>query len=259
MSQIKEQRQDTLEQRAERFMYISKEKHGETYDYSSVKYVNSSTKVEILCSEHGSFWQRPENHLLGQGCPSCAKKIAAAATKKLYRDRKEDFSHIQLEKGTRLIPLTKGKYAIVDEDDFDRVNQFIWAANFSSPITYARTRGQGKLNAMHRMVMNANDPNTVVDHIDHNGLNNRKSNLRICSQSNNCMNTRSRKNSTSKYKGVCMTCYSKKWVASIRIDGKSKVLGYFESEIEAAKAYDAKAIELHGEYAHLNFKQNGTV
>ena len=93
-----------------------------------------------------------------------------------------------------------------------------------------------------------------VDHIDHNGLNNQKYNLRIATHSQNCQNRRPCKNSSSKYRGVCWHKKNKKWTAHIKIDKKTIYLGIFESEEDAAMAYDAKAKELHGEWTYLNFR-----
>jgi len=91
-----------------------------------------------------------------------------------------------------------------------------------------------------------------VDHIDHNGLNNRRSNLRLCTLAQNNRNMVSRTGS-SKYKGVCWHGGTKKWNAKIRLNRKCYHIGLFTDEIAAAKAYDKKAKELHGQFACLNF------
>ena len=92
-----------------------------------------------------------------------------------------------------------------------------------------------------------------VDHIDHNGLNNRRSNLRLCTTAQNARNVFSYKGSTSKYKGVCWYKEGRKWAAKIKLNNKAYHLGLFEDETEAAIAYDKKARELHGEFGCLNF------
>jgi hypothetical protein len=97
-----------------------------------------------------------------------------------------------------------------------------------------------------------------VDHINGNGLDNRKSNLRICTHQQNCENSRKRKKSFSKYKGVYWSKNAKKWVAQITIDGKSKHLGYFELEEDAAAAYDKAAVKYFGEFACLNFRRKAS-
>jgi len=95
----------------------------------------------------------------------------------------------------------------------------------------------------------------VVDHIDRNGLNNRRSNLRLCSAAQNACNSGSARGSSSKYKGVCWNKREGKWVASIRFKNKLHLMGYFTDEIAAAKAYDKSASEFFGEFAYLNFPQ----
>ncbi len=106
---------------------------------------------------------------------------------------------------------------------------------------------------MHRAILNA-PKGLLVDHIDGNGLNNRKSNLRLCTFAQNAHNSRPRRNSSSRYKGVCWHKVKKKWTVSIYKGGKRTYLGYYDDEIEAALAYDRKATELFGEFAYLNFK-----
>ena len=105
---------------------------------------------------------------------------------------------------------------------------------------------------MHRAILNA-PKGLLVDHIDGNGLNNRKSNLRLCTFAQNAHNSRPRRNSSSRYKGVCWHKLKKKWTVSIYKGGKRTYLGYYDDEIEAALAYDRKAEELFGEFAYLNF------
>jgi len=92
-----------------------------------------------------------------------------------------------------------------------------------------------------------------VDHIDHDGLNNSRNNLRICSLAQNARNAVGNANTSSKYKGVGWHRRIKKWVATIQFNKKVYHMGYFENEIDAAKAYDKKARQLHRQFACLNF------
>ncbi len=153
------------------------------------------------------------------------------------------------------IPLTKGLFTLVDDEDYDYLMQWKWYWHFgkSSQTYYVlRNAPKGQELLMHRMIMKV-DRAEQIDHIDFNGLNNQKYNLRIATRSQNCMNRRSRRNSTSKYLGVSLH-ESGKWHASIGKNGKIFYLGRYWKEEDAAKAYDAKAIQLHGEFANLNFK-----
>ena len=160
----------------------------------------------------------------------------------------------------KLIPLTQGKFAQVDDEDYDFLMQWKWQAVCVRGGWYV-TRGFQKTTLrMHRVVLNVIDSRISVDHIDHNGLNNQKSNIRKCSQAQNCMNRSRGKNTTSKYMGVSFKKSHKKYVAYIHLPipnshkGRQVYLGIFESEVEAAKARDVASKKHHGEFANLNFK-----
>lgn len=103
---------------------------------------------------------------------------------------------------------------------------------------------------MHRQIA-GDPPGLVVDHSDGNGLNNQKYNLRNCTQQKNTFN-RPATGKTSSFKGV--SAKGEKWIAQITVDGKTKYLGAFDSEIDAALAYDKEAWKLHGEFALTNFE-----
>jgi len=157
-----------------------------------------------------------------------------------------------LAEGAKLIPLTRGKFAIVDAADYEWLNQYKWHVQKHKNTSYARTQKNGKSIRMHRLITGA-PSHLLVDHRDSNGLNNRRTNLRLCTHQENVYNRRPRPGSTSRYKGVYRKKTSKKYVANIRNNGKILFLGYFDDEIEAAIAYDIKAMELFGEFAYLNF------
>lgn len=155
------------------------------------------------------------------------------------------------------IKLTKGKVALVDDEDFEYLNQWKWHIQPSINTEYAiRTEWVSKNKCicirMHRDLLAIKDSRIKVDHKDGNGLNNQKVNLRECTQAQNGRNTRSRKNSSSKYLGVHFCKTRKKWVAQIQHDKKAYSAGLHLSEADAAIAYNKKAIELHGEFANLN-------
>lgn len=113
---------------------------------------------------------------------------------------------------------------------------------------------------MHRLILGLTDPKIEADHIDHDGLNNQRSNLRATTKRQNRYNSRKDSNSLSKYRGLRLTSRKwrgknyRYWQARIMKDGISYHLGLFKNEEEAARAYDVKAKELFGEYANLNFK-----
>ena len=149
----------------------------------------------------------------------------------------------------RTINLTKGYVAIINSKDFKRVNKYSWWAGTSEGIPYAITRIDNKLTRMHRFIMNAPQA-SHVDHKNHDTLDNRRGNLRICSNQQNRFNISKNKSNTSGYKGVSR--HGNKWRACISLNYKQMHLGSFDTKELAAKAYNAKAIELFGAYACLN-------
>lgn len=151
------------------------------------------------------------------------------------------------------IKLHHGNIAFVDDEDYERVNQYKW---YCDRHGYAMRKENiiRKTILMHRFILGA-PFGLEVDHADGNKLNNSKSNLRLCTKSDNQHNKKKQSvPATSKYKGVCWDSSKSKWRVDIKIHGKHINVGRFVNEIDAAHAYDAKAIELHGEFANTNFK-----
>lgn len=155
------------------------------------------------------------------------------------------------------IALTQGEYAMVDAEDFERVNRHKWCLSRCRGHLYAQRRYRGKTIRMHQFIMNP-PQGKVVDHIDGNGLNNRRCNLRICNQQQNAWNHRYTKpeHAASPYIGVYRYAHRPdKWFARVQC-GKDKThLGPFDSAIEAARARDFKAVEFFGEFARLNLPE----
>jgi hypothetical protein len=151
------------------------------------------------------------------------------------------------------IPLTKGQFALVDDEDYEHLNKFKWQAYFAKNINnfYAvsgKWNGKNMTNfRMHRIIMNVKNSKIFVDHKDHNTLNNQRSNLRLATPLQNQANQKSHRDSVSKYVGVRPK--RNKWEANIR----NTYLGTFIDEVSAAKAYDNAAKKLYGEFANLNF------
>jgi len=153
----------------------------------------------------------------------------------------------------RRIPLGHGVFATVDAADFEELNQYKWCASNKRGTVYAlRRTKEGRMVYMHREIMQA-PKGTMVDHIDHNTLNNRRCNLRVCTPEQNYANAGPR-GSGCGYVGVHRS--GNKWVAQITCRGVYYYLGLFDDPVEAAKARDRKAYELHGPYAYLNFPED---
>jgi len=157
----------------------------------------------------------------------------------------------------REIPLTQGKFAKIDDEDFSVVNRYKWFAVRNYKTYYARTylkTENGKiLMPMHRLILRP--PHDMpLDHKNGDGLDNRRSNLRLCNQTCNQRNRRTTRG-TSRFKGVCWSSWNKKWVARIRINKHLLHLGYFADEISAALAYDDAANLHFGDFARLNFPE----
>jgi len=150
------------------------------------------------------------------------------------------------------IELTRGKKALVDDEDYDWLNAKKWYAEKFTHTYYARKRENNILISMQNIILNVSSP-LRVDHIDGNGLNNQRSNLRIATHRQNMINIgKRRKNPTSKYKGVSFDKSRNKWTASMGVNYKCISLGRYNTEEEAAIAYNEAAKKTHGEFARLN-------
>jgi len=158
----------------------------------------------------------------------------------------------------RKIPLTEGKFTIVDPADFYRLNSFYWLTCGKNDNLYAarliRTP-TGRLNTilMHKEILDA-PPGLLVDHRNTDPLDNRRANLRLATHSqNSCNSRRDKSNTYSRFRGVSFSKRKQKWFAAIRANGRKLWLGYFDDEFDAARAYDMAARKYHGQFATLNF------
>lgn len=141
------------------------------------------------------------------------------------------------------------KFALVDNEDFEIVNQWQWHIGAKG---YANNAVIG---SMHRFILSITDTKLQVDHIYHNKLDNRKSRIRICTNAENNRNKKKcfNRKTNSKYKGVSKHSKTTNlFRAKITIDNKSIHLGYFKEEVEAARAYNKAALKYHGEFAFIN-------
>lgn len=154
------------------------------------------------------------------------------------------------------IRLTKNIYAVIDNDMYAKLSKYNWRGVKAKEQWYAYCLDdKGKVIYMHRQIMGLKRKDgKEVDHINHNTLDNRKQNLRICTHAENIRNQKIKRYS-SKYKGVYWDKFNKKWKVQIMYNYKNYNLGRYILEEEAAKAYDKAAKELFGEFALLNFPE----
>jgi hypothetical protein len=159
----------------------------------------------------------------------------------------------------RRIYLGEGKFTIVEPVDFYWLNNFHWYGSGKGECFYAtratRTNeGKSKTVYLHREIMKP-PKGLLVDHINGDGLDNRRDNLRVATHSQNSCNRRKQKNTTSKFIGAHLDKRTSRWIAQIMYQRKMIHLGTFDNEIDAARAYDAAAKKYHGEFARLNFPE----
>jgi len=161
--------------------------------------------------------------------------------------------------GFRRIPLTQGKYAIVDPDDYFDLAKYKWQAHrdcttFHAARSVRGEDGKRRQVAMARCILEVPE-NMIAEHVNRNGLDNRKANLRPATTAQNMRNRAKFVNRAyvSRYKGVSRNTGSKPWQAEIYVNWRRIFLGCFRTEVAAAKAYDRAAKKYHGEFAALNF------
>lgn len=152
----------------------------------------------------------------------------------------------------REIPLTQGKFALVDADDYEDLSKYKWCFDGKyARRNLPRSFGAGKHIRMHQVILPAPE-GLVVDHISGNKLDNRKENLRIITNQQNQFNLHSSKSTISEYKGASWDSEKHLWRARIKVNYKTIHLGYFEDPRDAAAAYNCEALKYFGEHAALN-------
>ena len=156
----------------------------------------------------------------------------------------------------REIHLSNGMNALVDDGDFEYLNKFHWYAvkrhnTFYAMRDYYPHHGSRRKNLlMHRDILSP-DSSQDVDHIDGNGLNNQRNNIRACSHRENMINRGLQSNNKSGFKGVSWSTKRGKWESRINVLGKSKYLGYFNDPVDAARAYNLASLKYHGEFSRI--------
>lgn len=154
------------------------------------------------------------------------------------------------------IELVNHRLAQVDEEDFAFVQQWSWRAQRAGHGEWYAVCRERPGVLMHRDILGSDvSSGLFVDHVNGDGLDNRRSNLRPCTNAQNMMNQRKRAGCSSMFKGVCLDTGKGLWVASIHMDGIKRNLGFFQSEHDAARAYDQAAEKLFGEFALTNADQ----
>ena len=149
----------------------------------------------------------------------------------------------------KYIKLTKDKFAIVNDEDYEKVNQHKWCYDC---LDYAvRNKGQSKKQRMQNFILNP-PIGFIIDHINGNGLDNRRNNLRIATQSQNRANSIINKNNTSGHRGVYWYKPYNKWMVMIMVNYKQIFLGYHIDKLKAVRIYNKSAIKYFGEFAKLN-------
>lgn len=211
-------------------------------------------KAVLICANRPDSAGRP---VCVRADGTCRNWVTKTERRRRARMREEDLPEPPDEQ-VRYIPLTRGRFAIVDAADYETLSKHRWYWQASrNGSGYAGRGGGGTPRVlMHRQI--AGPPKgMVVDHIDGNGLNNRRSNLRVCTTRQNLLNRGPSRERREKghFKGVYFRPGSSRPHVAIRYRGKYVHVGTFATAAEAARAYDRKALELFGEFAYLNFPE----
>lgn len=203
----------------------------------SVEGCNNKTIAKGLCSKHYSQMRR-----------------YGKIFKYSYKDKE---NHIEIvDDHAEIFLINKnneicGK-ALIDIDDIDKVKHIKWHKSDLQRSTYYCTSNDKQFRRLHRCILNVIDPKILVDHINHNGLDNRKCNLRICTNQQNICNCNTPKNNVSGHKGVYYAKDKHKWTAQVTINNKTKYIGRYDTIEEAIKAREEAAKKYYGEFSNEN-------
>ncbi len=207
--------------------------------------------VYSYCDHEHARWSMSVGVLTWPACanqpdsPGRMQRVPARGICRNYRPRPAT-----PEGEVRQIPVGEGRYAYVDAADFDRLNQWTW--HFHNG--YATRRDRGKTIYLHRAIMQP-PPGMVVDHTNHNKLDDTRANLKVCTQQENLRNSDKRRGTASRFRGLYFCKRTSKWCPRVKFQGKYIYLGSFAEEIDAARAHDRGAVAYFGASARLNFPQ----
>jgi predicted nucleic acid-binding Zn ribbon protein len=230
-------------------------KHTVRVPSQSIKGYRRTPRTCIVCGS--------EFYPTGIKQTACSGSCRVRAVAQARRQERKSLVPLTLNGATAIVPLTQGKFTLIDVADWPLVVERKWHAQRHGRTLYACSEscdGSDERGAisMHDLLMRPK-PGRVVDHWDHDGLNNRRSNLRVCKQVQNTANRRKSDyrggNATSRFKGVSWDKRIRRWRAGIKIEGQTHYLGSHRSEEDAARAYDAAALRHYGEFAKLNLPE----
>lgn len=185
------------------------------------------------------------NDAIGKSTKSCGCLQRKIAKETMYNNAKK-YNTYDLSGEYGIGYTTKGEEFYFDLEDYDLIKDYCWWLNDSGYLI------AGKSLRMHRLIMNVSDKNSLIDHINHNTKDNRKSNLRIATNSQNNMNSKMPNNNTSGITGVSWNKLYDKWEAHISVNGKKMYLGLFDKFEDAAKARKESEEKYFGEYSYDN-------
>lgn len=221
---------------------------GEVYGWLTVlEQEKRGNKTYCLCRcRCGNTKSIRMDAIRGGRTTSCGCYHRTVASKKTKNRKKNNY--IDLNNGTTVIETNKGEKITIDTDDFEKVKGFCWSVA-NTGYAQARDLGRDSIILMHRLIMEPS-PDMVVDHINHNKLDNRKANLRVCKQAYNAKNVSKPVTNTSGYVGVYWDKEKSKWNAKIGYNNKSIDLGYFNDIEEAVIARDEAEMKYFGEFGY---------
>lgn len=217
-------------------------------------------RVKCLC-DCGNEKEVNMPNLYSGSVRSCGC-IVKERMRKMAKDRVQPNDYYIDDSVVHIISSNTKEIILIDEDDVEKVLKHRWLVDHTG---YVRTTINSKIIYLHRFILDAENDEQKVDHINGNKLDNRKNNLRFCTPGQNSKNKtwfsngRNGHERTSQYKGVSKNIGDTKYIASIWANGKSVYLGRFTDETDAALAYDKAAKEYYGEFARLNFPKDGYI